>query len=100
MPRTEPRRSRRHLALGYAAMRSVSTEEITCCHVSRNVLVVVVAWLVEKLSVLIVITIVILGIGHIEVGQPAQFPVDVPLLHQLGVLWLPGAFYVVYVVGV
>ena len=61
------------------ALRSILSEELLVRQTSVVELVVVVLWAVEELSVSWVHLVVILGELDIEVVNPAQLTIDVPL---------------------
>ena len=63
----------------YRALRSILSEELLVRQTSVVELVVVVLWAVEELSVSWVHLVVILGELDIEVVNPAQLTIDVPL---------------------
>ena len=63
----------------HRALRSVLPEELLVRQTSVVELVVVVLWPVEELSVSWVHLVVILGELDIEVVNPAQLTIDVPL---------------------
>ena len=78
----------------------ISPEKLGSGHIAGDKLVVVIPGLVEEFPELFVAAGVVLGVGDVEVGEPAQLPIDVALLHQLGVVGHARAFDLVDLVGV
>ena len=86
--------------LGDRVVRRVLSKELLIGHGLVVELVVVVFGIVEELPVGGIQLVVVLGIFNVEVGDPAQLTVDVPLFRHLGVVWHPGAFHLVLLIRV
>lgn len=86
--------------LGDRVVRRVLSKELLIGHGLVVELVVVVLGIVEELPVSGIQLVVVLGIFNVEVGDPAQLTVDVPLFCHLGVVWHPGSFHFILLIRV
>lgn len=88
------------LQLRNACLSLLPVEIVAGLRRTRVELDSVVARRVEKLPVIVVAIVVVLGIFHTEIGDPSQFTKHVSLLSQFGVVRHPGSLHFIFLVGV